>query len=140
MKIRESFVWVHYLGNNYPFDPRKTGKWMYFFDGVADAKRIAQLCETAVKEGLVEQAKHSNHIKGVACFYLNIDDTKTHQKILSFFLENNLIQKTKDGKLVNIGFKLDDQTRAGEYGERFKPRLTLDQFVDLHTGQWLASY
>lgn len=139
MKIKESLAWVHYMENHYPFDPRKTGKWMYFFDGLDDAKRTAQLCQTAVEEGLVGQAKHSNHIKGVSCFYLNIDDTDAHKKILSFFLENDMVQKTKDDTLYNIGFKLDDQTRAGEYGDDFRPKLTLDHFVNLHTGEWLVS-
>ena len=51
-------------------------------------------------------------------------------------MENNLIQKTKAGKLFNISFKLDDQTRAGEYGADFKSEIKLADFIDLYTGEW----
>lgn len=137
MEIRETLAWVYYMGDQTRLDPDKSGKWMYYFDGDRDAKRVAQLCQKAVEDGVVEQAKHTNENKGVSCFYLNIDDTDGHKKILSFFLENDMIQKTKGGKLYNISFKLDTQTRAGEYGYGFRPKLTLDKFLNLYTGEWL---
>ena len=40
-------------------------------------------------------------------------------------------------KVYNIGFKLDDQTRAGEYGSDFKARIRLSDFVDLESGEVL---
>ena len=52
------------------------------------------------------------------------------------FLENGLIQKTKNGRLHNISFKHDAQTHTGEYGNKYKPDLRLDQFVDLVTRQF----
>ena len=57
--------------------------------------------------------------------------------MIAFMLEHGLVRKTKSGKLYNIGFKLDDQTRAGEYGTGFKARITLSDFVDLETGEFL---
>ena len=68
--------------------------------------------------------------------YIECDDLPAHKRVLQFMLENNLIQKTKAGKLFNISFKLDDQTRAGEYGADFKSEIKLADFVDLYTGEW----
>ena len=67
---------------------------------------------------------------------MNIDDIEGHRKILQFFLDNDLIRKTTKGKLYNIAFKLDEQTKRGEYGEDFVAELKLDSFIDLETGKW----
>lgn len=48
-----------------------------------------------------------------------------------------MIQKTKSGRFYNISFKLDAQTRAGEYGEGYNGNIKLEQFLDLQTGEWL---
>ena len=48
-----------------------------------------------------------------------------------------MIKKTKSGKLYNIGFKYDSQTRNCEYGDDFKAEIKLEQFVDLNTGKML---
>lgn len=53
-----------------------------------------------------------------------------------YFLVNNLIQKTKKGRLYNISFKLDKQTQAGEYGNEFHSEIRLSNFIDLETGEW----
>ena len=65
---------------------------------------------------------------------------ESHKKVIQFFLDNDMIQKTKTGKLYNISFKLDDQTRAGEYGEMFQSEIKLEQFLDLYTGEWSFLY
>ena len=44
-----------------------------------------------------------------------------------------MIQRTKKGKLYNISFKLDNQTRAGEYGKAFKSSIKLSNFINLDT-------
>lgn len=80
---------------------------------------------------VVAECKHSSfesvieNGRGVACFYLNLDDVEAHRRVVAFMLEHGLVRKTKSGKLYNIGFKLDDQARAGEYGAGFKARITL---------------
>ena len=63
---------------------------------------------------------------------------ESHKKVIQFFMSNDMIQKTKTGKLYNISFKLDDQTRAGEYGESYSGNIKLEQFLDLQTGEWLV--
>ena len=74
---------------------------------------------------------------GVICFYLNGDDIENHHRVIRFMIDNKLIRKTKTGRLYNISFKFDDQTRSGEYGADFKGEIKLAQFIDLNTGEWL---
>ena len=74
---------------------------------------------------------------GVICFYLNGDDIENHRRVIRFMMDNELIQKTKTGRLYNISFKFDDQTRAGKYGADFKGVIKLAQFIDLNTGEWI---
>lgn len=136
MKVLEIFNWIYYNSDEYKgFDANKCGKWMYFFD---DKEFIADICKNAIEKNIVESVKHNNDNSGVSCFYLNYDDIETHKKVISYFLENNLIRKTKTGRLYNISFKLDNQTRNGEYGTDFKSSIKLENFIDLNTGQWLV--
>ena len=135
MEIKRNVAWVCYIGDTSNLERDKCGKWMYFFD---DKKFVAKICEDVVKNNVVVESKHSNDEEGVACFYLNYDDINAHKRILKYFIENNLIKRTKSGKLYNISFKLDNQTRAGEYGDNFKSQIKLENFVDLNTGEWIA--
>ena len=135
MDIKRGLGWIWYIGDNTDkFERDKCGKWMYFFDNRDFA---AQICEEAVKTGIVEEAKYADADTGVCCFYLNCDDIERHKKILTYFLENNMIQRTKKGKLYNISFKLDNQTRSGEYGEAFKSSIKLSNFINLDTEEWI---
>jgi len=133
METIRKFGWVYYISDDTQFDSDKIGKWMYFF---SDLKYVAKICEDAVKLNIVNESKHSDEETGVACFYLNCDDIDTHKKIILYFIENNLIRKTKGGRFYNISFKLDNQTRAGEYGDEFKSDIKLSKFVNLDTGEW----
>lgn len=135
MRIVQQSVWVFYIGDDSIFEPNKVGKWMYFF---GDKQFAARICREAVEKGVVAVAKHSNENTGVACFYLNCDDRAAHKKVITFFIKNNLIQKTKTGRLYNISFKLDNQTLAGEYGENFHSEIKLEKFINLDTGQWIV--
>jgi len=134
MEIVRNFGWVYYIGDDIQLDRNKCGKWMYFF---GDKEFVAKICEDAVIMNVVNKSKHSDAETGVACFYLNFDDIDTHKKIIMYFVENNLIRRTKSGRLYNISFKLDSQTLAGEYGDEFKSDIKLSKFVDLDTGEWL---
>ena len=126
--------WVFYLSDGYEeLDSNRCGKWMYFF---SDKDYASHLCQQAVESGVVVEAKHSNDDRGVCCFYLDADDVEGHKKTIQYFLDNNLIRKTKTGKLYNISFKLDEQTEAGEYGETFQGQIKLERFIDLVTGEW----
>lgn len=135
MRIIRQSGWVYYVGDDSIFDPNKCGKWMYFF---GDKEFVAKICEEAVEKGIVAESKHSDANEGVACFYLNCDDMVAHKKVLSFFIEHNLIRRTKTGCLYNISFKLDNQTLAGEYGDDFHSEIKLAKFINLNTGEWLV--
>lgn len=136
MKIIENVFWVYYIGNPLKFVKDKVGKWMYFFKE-GDRTFIEKVCREVVEKEIVSVAKHSNKESGVACFYLNIDDIEGHKKVIKYFLENNMIRKTKKGKYYNNSFKLDIQTIKGQYGDDFIPELTLDKFINLDTGDWI---
>ena len=126
--------WVFYLGSDYSeIDQDKCGKWMYFF---GDKERAEKICRKAINEGVVCECKHSDENTGVACFYLNGDDIDGHKRVIQFFIDNDLIRRTKTGKLYNISFKYDNQTDNGEYGKDFKAEIKLDEFIDLNTGEW----
>ena len=135
MRIIENPAWVYYLTDIAPqFNEEKVGKWMYFFQGRQFAENI---CRKAVEENVVEECKHTNANEGMSCFYLNDDDMDGHRRVIEFFIKNDLIRKTKKGKLYNISFKHDSQTLAGEYGDNYHPDIKLDEFVDLETGEWI---
>lgn len=138
MKIISNLAWVHYFADtSTSLDNEKCGKWMYFFK---DFKFASTLCQNAVSNGIVVEAKHSNAAEGVCCFYLNGDDKAGHKRVIDFFLKNNLVGKTKTGKFFNIPFKFDKQTRRGEYKEfgNFKPRIRLSDYLNLATGEFLS--
>jgi hypothetical protein len=135
MQIIKQHGWVYYVGDNaQTLERHKCGKWMYFFD---NKEFVSEMCQKAINEDIVVESKHSEDNTGVACFYLNGDDLVCHKKVIEFFLENKLIRRTKTGRLYNIAFKFDDQTRAGEYGADFKAEIKLEQFIDLTTGEWM---
>lgn len=121
-------------------DKSRCGKWMFYFNDIEFAEEV---CRKAAIEKVVAECKHSSfesvieNGRGVACFYLNLDDAEAHRRVIAFMLEHGLVRKTKAGKLYNISFKLDDQTRPGEYGTDFKARITLSDFVDLESGEFL---
>ena len=119
-------------------EPHRCGKWMYFF---TDQEFAIQICRKAIAKRICYLCKCSDLSiqgdQGVICFYQNGDDINNHKLILAFMLANNLIKRTKAGRLYNISFKFDDQTRAGEYGADFEGKLKLNQFVDLDTGKWI---
>lgn len=127
--------WTFYMsGKESNLDRHKCGKWKHFFN---NKKFAVHICEEAVANGICEEAKHTDAAEGVCCFYLNCDDNEGHKRVLSYFIKNDLIRKTKAGKLYNISFKLDDQTRAGEYGSGFHSEIKLEKFVNLNTGELL---
>ncbi|MPM56866.1 hypothetical protein SDC9_103682 [bioreactor metagenome] len=107
---------------------------MYFFD---NKEFVSKICSNAVKMNIVNEAKHNNAEEGVSCFYISADDIEAHKKVISYFIENNLIRKTKSGRLYNISFKLDNQTRNGEYGSGFTSDIKLANFINLDTGEWI---
>lgn len=148
MKKTENIAWTFYMADEISFDESKVGKWMYFFSINDDLNRIDKLCSDAVELGIVQESKHTHFDfiglnpmakdknTGVCCFYLNYDDIEGHKKIITYFIKNNMIPKTKTGKFYNNSFKLDDQTRAGQYGTDFNGTIKLEQFIDLYTGKW----
>lgn len=103
-----------------------------------DRQFVEKICREAIEQNIVEECKHSNADDGVSCFYLNDDDLEGHRRVIEFFIKNDLIRKTKKGKLYNISFKHDTQTLAGEYGDDYHYDIKLEEFVNLETGKWIG--
>ena len=134
MKKIEIGGWIYYASENKKeVSANDSGKWMYFFENRAFVESV---CIKAIKENAITVVKHTDGNDGVACFYLDRNDISGHKKIIKFFIDNNLICRTKSGRLYNIPFKLDSQTKNGDYGNNFVPKITLSDFIDLYTGEW----
>ncbi len=138
MEVLNMAGWIFFVGDVSGFSRESVGKWMYFFRDQEGRKFAEDRCREAVEQDIVCEAKCSDSNEGVACFYLNIDDVERHKKILQYFIDHGMIRRTKTGKLYNISFKLDEQTRANEYGHEYKPELKLEELMDLNTGKWLV--
>ncbi|OUO60199.1 hypothetical protein [Olsenella sp. An270] len=141
----ENQNWVYYIDTERvnELNLKRCGKWMYM---TADLEHAEKLVREAVITGAVIEAKRSTaaHMAlsrsgtGVCCFYLNGDDAKAHHRAIEFLLGHNLVRRTKAGRLYNVSFKFDEQTRAGEYGDDFHAKICLADFVDLDTGEFLT--
>ncbi len=138
-------AWVFYLDVDREIElSNNCGKWMYFFDSSSEsASFVERICEQIVKDGVAIESKHSSRDatqiqgSGVCCFYCDGSNIEAHKKIIKFLLENNMIKRTKSGKLTNVSFKYDEQTRNKQYGDEFKPKIQLSHFINLKTGEWL---
>lgn len=135
MKTLNLRGYIFYISDNWTnHNTEKIGKWMYFFN---NKDFISKICKKAIEENIVDTCKHSDADEGVACFYIEYDNLNAHRKVINFFLENNLIPKTKNGRYYDISFKTDEQTLNGEYGNDFKAKMKLHQFIDLKNGKWI---
>ena len=129
--------WMYYMdgsmGTELNWD--KCGKWMHY---TKDADFAAKICRDAVEQGIVRTEKHIVSGDGIpCCFYLERDDMAAHKRVISYLLENNLIARSKTGKLYNLSFKLDPKTSNWMCGSKPRSDIKLDQFVDLTTGKWI---
>ena len=140
--IKENEVWIRYFKKNAEYEIDEVGKWMFFFNSSDKLlKKYSELCKLAVLNGITDEVKISKpndqYPKEVCIFYCNYDDIETHKKIIKFMMDNNLIDKTINGRYYNISFKLDIQTLLGVYGNDFKAILKLENFIDLNTGKFI---
>lgn len=132
--VYRNIAWTYYFSDDSDkLNDDVCGKWMYFYNDIEIAKDI---CKKAIKEGACLEAKHANSDNGVCCFYINGDNKDAHKKLIYFLMNNNLVRKTSDGNYYNISFKYDSQTYAGKYGGNFVADIRLEDFIDLHTGEW----
>ena len=135
-------TWYWYLsGKETETLTEESGKWMLFFPA-AELKKARNVCKKAITEKVCVLSKcrdmravHED--EGVMCFYVNADDAEGHKRIIRFMLDNNLVPRTRTGRLYDMSFKLDKQTEQGEYGDKFVAVLKLHDFIDLNTGNFL---
>lgn len=134
--------WFYYFSTSLARLKRDVcGKWMYFFD--ANQQDFAkEICKKSIDRSVCLESKctdinFKNSLTGAICFYVNADNIEGHKRIIKFMMDNDLIRKTKTDKYYNISFKMDDQTRADEYGDKFEGKIKLADFIDLETGEFI---
>jgi len=145
--IFEDKAWIHYWKTRQKIN--NCGKWMIFFNA-NNYEFVKEICIKAINEKIINSCKHTafeidslihekseKYNSGVICFYLDGTLDTEHKKVLKFLKNNDLIRKTKTGKLYNISFKFDDQTRMGEYGNKFNPIIKLSDFINLETYEFI---
>lgn len=141
IKIEEEY-WINYYAEGceyFNLNSEEIGKWMYYYSGEDGYKFAEAVCKDCVELGIVLRAKHSpkSEERGVVCFYLTCDDIQRHKKLISYFIDNNMIRKTKAGKFYDISFKFNTQTILEQYGQDYVPTIKLSDFIDLNTGKWI---
>ena len=135
--------WMFYATDQvYKVNP-VAGEWLIFF-GEQSYKYISNLCQMAVEQGYVKQAKHNSledlrqHNHGVACFRIdnaNGINRQEHIRLLKFLKNNRALKINKNGKYVNIRFKEVSDGTGTHKGHEWNG-FTLDAFMDLNTGEF----
>lgn len=73
----------------------------------------------------------------VCLLHCNSKDRNAMKDILKYLMTTNKIPKTQAGKLYNISYKFNAQSQAGLTGDKFVALIKLEDYVDLHTGEFL---
>ncbi|HDR7764815.1 MULTISPECIES: hypothetical protein [Bacillus cereus group] len=134
--------WCWYGTNTFK-ETDNVGKFMTFVqDDISN--ELQELILKAIKQGVTSFVKHTDpdmlafnpHAKNrsLAIIWYSTDEEKALKGVAKFLINHELVPKTKAGKYYNISFKYDEQTRNGEYGEQFKPSISLKDLMDLNTG------
>lgn len=140
-------AWCWYRAENEDKENKIVGKFMTFYKGPIDGELQKVILE-ALAEGATPLVKHTNpktmglnpnprYRDSSTIIWYSSDDKESLQKVVGFLIKNNLIRKTKTGKLYNISFKYDAQTIMGEYGDDFTGVIKLEDLVNLNTGELL---
>lgn len=141
----EDMGWLWYGANTFT-ESDKVGKFMTYGKGdISD--ELQGLILKAIKQGVTPLVKHTNldtitfnprakDGSWVIVWYSS-DDENCLKSLAKFLVDEGLVQKTKTGKLYNIAFKYDEQTRNDEYAGEFKSKISLQDLMNLNTGELL---
>ncbi|PHB13588.1 hypothetical protein COE80_29895 [Bacillus pseudomycoides] len=136
--------WCWYGTNTFK-ETDNVGKFMT--RGVGDiSDEMQELILKAIERGVTPFVKHSDPdmLKfnprskdgSWMIIWYSTDEEKALKDLAKFLIDHGLVRKTKSGRYYNISFKYDEQTRNGEYGVQFKPSITLEDLMDLNTGEF----
>ena len=134
-----------WYGTNTFRETDNVGKFMTFVqDDISN--EMQELILKAIKQGVTPLVKHTDpdmlafnsyaRDGSLAIIWYSTDDENALKGLAKFLIDNGLVSKTKAGKYYNISFKYDKQTRNGEYGEQFKPSISLKDLMDLNSGEF----
>ncbi len=142
---RVDMGWLWYGANTFT-ESDKVGKFMTFGKGdISD--ELQGLILKAIKQGVTPLVKHTNpdtitfnprvNDDSWVIVWYSSDDENCLKSLAKFLVDEGLVPKTKTGKLYNIAFKYDDQTLNDEYAEKFKSKISLQDLMNLNTGELL---
>ncbi|PAE70579.1 hypothetical protein [Bacillus licheniformis] len=110
------------------------------------SNEVQELILKAIKQGVTPLVKHTNidtldlnprsKDGSWVIIWYSTDEEKALKRLAKFLIDHGFVKKTKSGRYYNISFKYDEQTRNGEYGEQFKPSISLKDLMDLNTGEF----
>lgn len=136
--------WCWY-GTNTFRETDNIGKFMTFVQGDI-SNEMQELILKAIKQGATPLVKHTDpdmlafnpYAKNgsLAIIWYSNDEENSLKGLVEFLIDHGLVSRTKTGKYYNISFKYDKQTQNGEYGEKFKPSISLKDIMDLNTGEF----
>jgi hypothetical protein len=132
--------WLVMTDGHRLFNKDEDGKWMLFGSSEDAMFSFVHYLFDMIKNNVIRIGKVDTlMVNGTTAFiiYVNSNDIESQKKVLKYLIEHDLIRCTKTGKLYNISFKFDRQTRLGEYGDKFNSEIKLSDFVDLNTGEFI---
>lgn len=112
------------------------GKWTFPFSSKDQAVKIIEL---AISNDVCTHAKHTLGNGGAVCLYASGSNVDDHIKVIKFMLDNKLIRLTKDYNYADMPFKFNGQSWSKEYGNPFDGLITLSDFIDLDTTEFIPA-
>lgn len=103
-------------------------------------EELIQYLADAISEGALESGRvdTSYQLDTTVCLLHCLStDRNMMKRVLRYMIDTNKVQKTKSGRLYNISYKFIAQSQAGLTGDKFVALIKLEDFVDLHTGEFL---
>lgn len=103
-------------------------------------EELVQYLVDAIEHGTLDSGRVDTSYQRestVCLLHCNSKDHEAMRTLLKYMIETNKVPKTKAGKLYNISYKFNAQSQAGLTGDKFVALIKLEDFVDLHTGEFL---
>ncbi|WP_437830573.1 hypothetical protein ACQRXC_03850 [Niallia taxi] len=137
--------WCWYGASTFE-NPDNVGKFMTPVQGDI-SNEVQELIIKAIKQGVTPLVKHTDPDPDILAsnpfakdgslmiIWYSTDDKESLKALAKFLVTHGLVRKTKAGRYYNISFKYDKQTRNGEYGDEFKASISLQDLMDLNTGE-----
>ncbi len=116
------------------YELEEDGKWIVT---VKDIHSALSICVYFHSRGINCKCSTENETYMIICIYSDSSNIELNKVILRHLFTLGAIPKNKDGRYKNISFKFDEQTSSKEYGTDFHARITLEDYVNRYTGEFI---